>query len=229
MRGKQASARRAGRASALGLGMLLAAALPAGAQTYSSSASYNAGAIFFGKWNKASSAGTIALSPAAGWVVGLQAEKWLGSGQLGLRFEGAYTHRPLELPEGRDRNLAIGLGDAGLVLRLLPVAATPTVTPYLSAAAGFIYYGLGAGSELLFPTANARYEGGNHLEPAAVGAFGFDIPTSLRWDGDPVGIRLEGSDVVARSPLRPISGASFGPVHNFRVVLGVYAGVGSLR
>lgn len=211
-----------------GLVGLVMSAAPASAQNYSSTASYNAGAILFGKWNGTGS-GRFALQPSAGWVVGLQAEKWLGSGQLGLRFDGAYTKRPLSLPEGRDRNLAIGLGDIGLVLRLLPVSAKPAVTPYLSVGGGFVYYGLGAGAPILFPTANARYEGGNHLEPAAAGAFGFDIPTGLHWDEDDVGIRLEVGDHVTRSPLKPISGSDFGLVHNMRVVLGIFAGVGSLR
>ncbi len=210
------------------LGLVVLSAAPASAQTYGSTVSYNGGAIFLGKWN-GSGSGTFALQPTAGWVVGVQAEKWLGSGQLGLRFNGAFTKRPLSLPEGRDRTLSIGLADAGLVLHLLPVSAKPTVAPYLSVGGGFAYYGLGAGEPVLFPTANAKYEGGNHLEPAAAGAFGIDIPTGLQWDDDDVGIRLEVGDHVTRSPLKPLTGSDFGPVHNVRVLLGIFAGVGSLR
>ncbi len=216
---------RAIRAGRLGLVVMAA---PAAAQDYSSTVDYYGGAIFFGKWN-GSGSGTFAMQPSAGWVVGLQAEKWLGSGQLGLRFNTAYTKRPLSLPEGRDRNLAIGLGDVGLVLHLLPVSSGPTVAPYLSVGGGFVYYGLGAGEPILFPTANAKYEGGGHLEPAAAGAFGIDIPTGLRWDEDVVGVRLEVGDHVTRSPLKPITGSDFSPVHNVRVLLGIFAGVGSLR
>ncbi len=214
---------------ALMTALAIAGATPAAAQDYSYSAAWNAGAIGFTKLNGNSASGGVELKPSVSWVAGLQAEHWLGWGQLGLRFEGAYSRSPMTVPGGPDRSLGMALGDVGLLLRLVPARPGNTVAPYVGVGGGFMYYGLGAGDSILYPAANAKYKGGNHLEPALVGSFGVDVLTSMRWDDDPVGIRIEASDLIARSPFKPLTGSSFSPVHTARVLLGVFAGAGVLH
>ena len=225
MRADSRSAVRIALATALAIG----AGSPLAAQDYSFSASWNAGAIIHTKLNDNSTSGATELKPSASWVAGVQVEHWLGSGQIGLRFEGAYSRSPLAIPEGRDRSLGMALGDIGLLLRIMPARPGNTVMPYIGVGGGVMYYGLGTGDSILYPTANAKYLGGNHLQPAVTGSFGIDFLTGMHWDEDPVGIRIEVSDHVSKSPFKPLAGSSFGPVHNGRVLLGLFAGVGALR
>lgn len=206
--------------------ILLAAAL--NAQEYRGDAAWNVGGVHFGTMNSGAGTSTTTLAPSSGWIVGLQATQWWGSGHVGGRLNGAFTSRPFPLPGSR-RNVAVSMADADLVLRFLPAAATRTVSPYVALGGGFVYYGLGAGPQLAPDGAGATYDGKDHVQAAAVGSFGFDVLTHMRWGDNPVGFRLEGTDHMTKSPFKPVAGGDFSAVHNVRVSLGVFSGIGSLR
>lgn len=206
--------------------LLLPLAGRARAQEYRNDAAWYGGGVLFGDLNAGAAGGGTSVKPETGWNVGITGQHWASSGRVGFRVNGSYTNRPVDFPD-RTRNIGITMADAGFVLRFLPATAGQTVAPYIGAGAGIVYYGFGAGPRIIFPEANAVYEGNDHVNFAAVGTFGFDIRTNLKWDGNPIGIRLEGQDHwVPKSPLEPISGGDFNAVHNFQVNLGVYSGFG---
>ncbi|MGH7500912.1 MAG: hypothetical protein ACREL7_04060 [Longimicrobiales bacterium] len=198
------------------------------AQDYRFAASYNAGAAWFSPLNS----GAGARSDVAfdiGWIMGLQFEQWLGSGRTGWRINGALTERPIGLPGG-DRDVGMWFADFDLLLRLLPASPDRRVNATLSLGAGLVRYKLGDGDPLFMTAANASYDGDDGPLFAPTGGLSIDVLTGWRWDGDPVGLRLEVVDHVALdSPFQPIGGGDFSPVHNVRFVLGAFTGWGLLR
>lgn len=219
---------------ALAAAATLGRADDAAAQDYRYAASYNAGAIWFSPLNpsapsvEGTAPGDIELG--LGWVIGLQAEKWFGSGRVGARLNGALTERPLTLPGRPDRDIGVWLLDADLLLRLAPATPNRMVSPFISAGVGVIRYKLGEGSLQSYPDAGAVYDGNDDPRLMGTAGLGFDILTALEWDRQPVGFRLEVVDHVAiDSPFHEIGGDRFGLVHNVRVVLGVFSGFGVLR
>jgi hypothetical protein len=212
----------------LSLGLLLAAS-PAAAQDYRYAASWNVGGAWFSPLNAggagaASAVTDIQLDP--GWIAGVQFEEWFGSGRAGFRVNGALSQRPLKLP-GESRDIGLWLADADLMLRLLPATPERYVNAFISGGAGVVKYGLGSGRFLAYEDADAVYGGGKSARLAVAGGFGIDVVTSLRWDDDPVGFRIEIVDhMVVKSPFTSISGGDFDPVHNVRLVIGVFTGWG---
>ncbi len=216
-----------------GLVALLAAAGPAAAQDHRFAAAWNAGGAWFSPLNT-NAASVEGVSPAdiqldPGWVVGLQFEQWLGGGRTGWRINGAVSERPLSLPGGK-RDTGIWFADFDLLLRLLAPEPDRRANASLSLGAGVVRYKLGKGDPRFFEAANAAYPGDDKARFVAAGGLNIDILTGLRWDGDPVGIRIEVVDhVMLTSPFDPITGADFGPVHNVRFVIGAFTGWGLLR
>lgn len=217
------------RAAAAGLLIgALGASAPAAAQDYGWAAGYNAGGVLFTPLNE--NGGGFEIKPATGWIVGLQFERWLGSGRIGLRVNGAITERPLELPAGVDPDIAIWMADADVLLRLLSADPGRSFNMFLSLGGGAVRYKLGDGDFLNFEGANASYPGNDRPRWSVNGGLGFDILTGWRWDDGPVGIRVEAVDHVALdSPFSPIAGDDFSPIHNLRVVIGAFTGFGVLR
>jgi hypothetical protein len=212
-------------------GIVALAAAPAAAsaqQDYRFGAGYNAGAAWFTSLNSgAGAADDIELD--LGWLIGLQFEQWLGSGRVGVRLNGALTERPLQIPAGA-RDVGVWMLDADLMLRFAGADSTRKVNPFLSAGAGVVRYGLGRGDFVNFPEANAAYSGNDKPRFAAVGGLGIDFMTGWRWDGNPVGIRVEGVDhFVLKSPFEPLGGGDFSAIHNVRLVIGLFSGFGDVR
>ncbi|MBX6363876.1 MAG: hypothetical protein IRZ00_08415 [Gemmatimonadetes bacterium] len=205
--------------------LLLPLAGRARAQEYRNDATWYAGGVLFGDLN-AGHLATTKVKPETGWNVGITGQHWASSGRVGFRVNGSYTNRPVDFPD-RTRNIGVTMADAGFVLRFLPATEGRSVAPYVGVGAGIVYYGFGAGPRMVFPEAGAVYEGDDHVNFAVAGSFGFDIRTNLKWDGNPVGFRLEAQDHwVPKSPLDPINGGDFNAVHNVQINLGVYSGFG---
>lgn len=205
-----------------------AASSPAAAQDYNWAAGYHAGAIWFSPMNSGSGSGSD-LTLAPGWIVGLQFERWWGSGRAGMRVNGAFTERPLDLPGG-DRDIGVWLADAELLLRLMPASRERSFHLFVSAGGGLVQYRLGRGEVLTFDDAGASYPGNDRPQLAATGGLGADIITGWRWDGQPIGIRLEVVDhMTLESPFDRVAGGSFSSIHNVRFVIGAFSGFGALR
>jgi hypothetical protein len=210
-------------ATAIGLG-------PAAAegQDYRFGAHWNAGGTYFTPLNSGG-AGELDIELDPGWIAGLQFEQWLGSGRFGWRVNGAISRRPLSVP-GEKRNIGLWLADIDLLARLMPADPARMFNIFVSAGVGAIQYRLGDGEFLTFANADAAYDGNDAPRLVGAGGLGVDFLTGLRWDGDPVGIRVEVVDHVAlRSPFEPLSGGDFSPIHNVRLVLGAFTGWGLLR
>lgn len=212
----------------LALTVAFASAVPATAQDYRFGAAWNAGGAWFSPLNGGAGAiEDVTLDP--GWIAGVQFEQWFGSGRIGWRVNGALSERPLTAP-GEKRNIGIWLADADVLLRFLPAEPDRTVNLFLSAGAGLLNYGLGDGGAVIWESAGSSFDGDEKVRFAAAGGLGIDILTSLRWDDEPIGIRLEVVDhVVLKSPFAPLSGSDFDPIHNVRFVIGAFTGFGLLR
>jgi len=227
------SGRRLGRICAAAAFALAFGAGSLAAQDYRTGVGYNAGGIWFSDLNSGAT-GEAGIAPAAialdpGWIIGLQAEHWIGSGRIGGRLNGALTQRPLDLP-GRDRDISVWMLDADLLLRLLPAEPDRVFNMFLSLGAGAVRYKLGSGDPVHFAAGDASHDGDDGPQLAAAGGVGFDFLTAWTWDRQPIGVRFEVVDHVSlESPLDPISGSDFSPVHNVRLVIGLFTGVGSLR
>lgn len=213
-----------------GLALALAiAASPATAQDYRFAAGWNAGGAWFSSLNAGGVGAADDLSFEPGWIAGLQFEQYFGSGRIGLRANGALTERPLETP-GEKKDIGMWMVDADMLLRLLPATADRTVNVFLSVGAGLVKYKLGGPGSVVWESANASFDGEDGAQFAVAGGLGFDILTSLRWDGEPIGIRIEAVDhFVLESPFAPLDGGDFDPVHNVRLVIGAFTGFGVLR
>lgn len=205
------------------------AAAPARAQDYEWAAGYNAGGVMFTPLNS-NSGSTADIELATGWILGLQFERWLGSGRLGLRVNGALTERELTIPGTSSPDIGVWMADADFLLRLLPATPGRTFNMYLIAGGGVVRYKLGDGDFVNYGAANASYRGNDPPRWAAVGGVGFDIITGWSWDREPIGIRIEAADHVAlSSPFDPIDGGDFSPIHNVRFTIGAFTGFGLLR
>lgn len=198
-------------------------------QDFRFAAGYNAGAAWFSPLNSGAGAADRDIELDVGWLIGLQFEQWLGSGRVGVRLNGALTERPLTIPGGA-RDIGVYMLDAEFLLRFASADSTRKFNPFLSAGAGVVRYGLGRGDFVNYPEANAAYSGNDRPRFAAVAGLGADFMTGWRWDGNPVGVRVEGVDhFVLKSPFEPLGGGDFSAIHNVRVVIGLFSGFGALR
>jgi hypothetical protein len=219
--------------AAAALAALLVPGLAAG-QDHRFGAGFNTGGIYFTQLNP--SPGSI--NGAAGrdltmdpsWVVGLQFERWYGSGRLGARLNGAFTQSGMEVPGRSPRDIGYWLADASLLLRFLAAEPDRGVAPFLSAGVGVVKYKLGDGDVLQYTPSASVFDGDDSPRLAVAGGIGFDIRTGWNWDDEPVWVRLEGTDHIAlKSPLRELAtGDRYGLIHSFRVTLGVFTGFGVL-
>ena len=217
--------------------LTLAIALPTAVagQDHRNAAGFNAGGVYFTQLNPSpgsidgGAARDLTLDPS--WVIGLQFEQWYGSGRIGARLNGALTQSGLEVPGRSPRDIGFWLADAAVLLRLLPAESGRGVAPFVSAGAGLVKYKLGDGDVLQYTPSAAVFDGDDRPRFAVTGGLGFDIRTGMNWDGEPIYVRLEGTDHVAlNSPLRELAGGDrYGLVHNVRVTLGVFTGFGVLR
>lgn len=216
--------------------LALAAALPAGAaaQDHRNGAGFYAGGVYYTQLNPSPgtinglSARDLTLDPS--WLIGLQFEQWWGSGRVGGRLNAALTESGLEVPGRSPRDIGFWLADASFLLRFLSAQPDRSVAPFISAGVGVVKYKLGDGDVLQYTPSGAVFDGDDKARFAVNGGIGFDIRTGWSWDGDPIWVRLEGSDNIAlNSPLYELEGGDrYGLVHNVRVTLGVYTGFGVL-
>jgi hypothetical protein len=196
----------------LAAGLLLAAAAPAGAQDHDGTIGYGGGGIWFGDLDPA---GQVVLG--AGWLADAHIERWYGR-RIGVRLHGAFTQRPLQMPESAP-TINTWMADGALLLYLLPSRPGRAVAPFVSAGGGVVAYGLGRGSPLQVGE-DLVYRGDEDRQPSALAGFGLDLFPDWNWFDTRVGVRLEAADhVVLRSPFRSAAGETFGPVHNVRVTL----------
>ena len=206
-----------------------AAATEVAAQDYRFAASYNAGGLWFTPLN-AGAGDAPDLKFHLGWIMGLQFEQWLGSGRTGWRLNGALSERPIDLPGGVSRDVGMWFTDFDLLLRLMPATPERRLNATVSLGAGLGRYKFGKGDPLFLTSANASYDGDDGVFFVGTGGLSVDMLTGWRWDGDPVGIRVEVVDHMAlESPFQPIGGGDFSPVHNVRFVIGAFTGWGLLR
>jgi hypothetical protein len=197
--------------------LLAAATAPVAAQGHAVAAGYGGGFITFGALNPDVEGVELALDD--GWVATMFGEAWhVAGGRLGARLNGAFTQRPLQMPDGA-RDINTWLIDLSLMLRLLPPREGNLIAPFLSAGGGIISYGLGASPPVAFPEAGVVYPGDNQRQFTLVGGGGFDlVPRGLRLGGTPLGLRLEvANHTTLRSPFEPLEGERLGPIHNLRL------------
>jgi hypothetical protein len=91
--------------------------------------------------------------------------------------------------------------------------------------AGGVVYDLGRGGETLFPEADARHDGEVRAVPVVLVALGFDVEIPWTWYSQSVRIRTEVADHIAISSplLRMSSEDRHGPVHHFRLSIGLHS------
>ncbi len=204
------------------LALLLAATLMAALSAAPTAAQSHRGAITLtGGGSMPGDLGPYPSSPAQfqpGWLTGLQLERWLGSGRLGLRFDGMWTQR--ELDEAGASMYNVFAAQTDLLFRFRRPRAGNAFVPYFGLGLGATYFeGVASTGTLL---------GGLYGDPVIrahfTPALGVDLFASRRS-----GIRFEVGDQiilpsVGQSP--PASGLPM--VHNLVVTLGFQMRTGSL-
>ncbi|HEX7050043.1 MAG TPA: SPOR domain-containing protein [Longimicrobiales bacterium] len=155
---------------------------------------------------------------ATGWLAGLEIERWLGSGRVGLRIGGDYAEREMETGDGSDFNLYSG--NAALLFRLLPPDPGRTIAPYVAIGGGALHVNSGLG-----PSLAANFYQDPVTRPTALIGLGADL-----FPRNSAGLRLEAADrVIIESPFGdPATGRSIRPVHHGVVRLAVQLRFGQL-
>lgn len=155
----------------------------------------------------------------AGWLTGLQLERWLGTGRLGLRLDGAWTQRELDQAGASMYNVFAAQTD--LLFRLRRPRAENVFVPYVGLGLGATYYaGVASAGTLL---------GGLYGDPVIRGhvtpALGVDLFASRRS-----GIRFEVGDQIILPSIgqSPAADGTLPMVHNLVVTLGFQVRTGSL-
>jgi hypothetical protein len=153
-----------------------------------------------------------------GWIAGVQAERWLGGGRMGLRLNGLVTQRQLESGPGDYNVYAV---DLDLLARLLSPRPGRSVMPYLALGAGATRYAAVAGS----PTLAGGVYGGNPVDRAHVLAgLGFDLLAGRR-----LGLRLEAADKIVLPSVGESPDGVGSTVHNFVFTAGLQLRMGAPR
>lgn len=156
----------------------------------------------------------------SGWIVGLQAERWLGAGRFGVRFNSLYTQRSL------DRT---GYFEYNVVSADFDVLARPLrpnrlgIAPYAVLGVGATHYGGVAGTG---PIGDGAYGEDPVLRLHVIGGAGVDFAVSRMF-----GLRLEAVDQVVFPSMgeSPTVESGFPNVHNVVVVAGVQVLLGQPR
>ncbi len=195
-------------------------------------AGWTAGAGSFSDLNPDSGA-PVGLAPTTVRVLGLHFDRWFGgSERVGFRLAGAWQAPDVPWVQG-DRTIDVVSGDVSLMVRLITTRDDEglSVLPYVMGGFGGIWYDLGDGDPAGFPAAGTFHDGERRISPVAVYGAGLDLGLPFRWFGNPMRLRVEAADHYAlESPLLHLSsGDREGPVHNYRVTLGLYSLLGPLR
>lgn len=204
---------------------LIALLLPraAEAQPHRSAAGFTTGGTWISDLNTDASDGARSISPGAGAMFGLYADRWYGDqARVGLRYQGAYQRPSFDWSPGERRISALS-GDVSLVFRILPPEIGQTTLPWVAVGAGGIWYDLGKGDPTTFGDAEAFHDGSSRVLPAFHLAGGVDLDVPWDWQGAPMRVRLEIADHIAlESPVRRISdGERYGAVHHVRFTVGL--------
>jgi len=168
---------------------------------------------------------TAVIAPGSSWVVGIHVDRWYGSdARVGVRVQSSYQQPRFDWTSSQRKIDAVG-GDVSLMLRPLSPDSEPSVLPYLAIGAGGMFYDLGRGRETLFPEADARHDGRARAVPVGLVALGVDVAIPWTWYRQAVRIRTEVADHIAISSplLRMSSGDRHGPVHHFRLTIGLHS------
>lgn len=211
---------------ALVVGLALGAFLlprAADAQPHRSAAGFTVGGAWVSELNPDAPEGTTSLSPGAGAVFGLYADRWYGEQtRIGLRYQGSYQRPSFDWTPGERRISAIS-GDVSLVFRIVPPEVQQTTLPWVSVGAGGIWYDLGNGAPTTYGDAQAVHDGSSRVLPTVRLAGGVDLDVPWDWQGLPMRIRLEIADHIAfESPIRRTSnGERYGAVHHLRFTVGL--------
>lgn len=206
---------------------LLVDSTEAAAQDYSSSAGWGGGYVQYAPFIEAGDDSPVDIGFGGTWVAVLQAEKWV-AGWLGLRLGGLYSHGTVTLPTSNNRADLYGLETAAL-LRIIPPARERTMSAYLIGGGGIVWYGLGDGDDVLIEDSNVVYTPGESRQFAALGGAGIEVLTGIRALGEQIGVRVEGVDqMVLGRPFRPVGGSDPGMMHNMRLTLTLFTGIGNL-
>ncbi|MFO7894927.1 MAG: SPOR domain-containing protein [Longimicrobiales bacterium] len=187
----------------------------AAAQSHRSAFTLNGGGSVHGDL------GPFPTTPAQfepGWITGLQLERWLGSGRLGLRLGTLWTQR--EIDQAGPSMYNVFAAGADLLFRIRPSEAGNAFAPFLGLGAGAIHYAGVASTGTLLDGAYGDPVYRAYVTPS----LGADFFASGRS-----GLRLEVGDQIVlpsigRSP--PSSGLPM--VHNMVVTLGFQVRTGSL-
>lgn len=153
-----------------------------------------------------------------GWIAGLQAEKWLGAGRVGLRLNGLFTQRQLET--GPDYN--VYMADLDLLVRLLSARPGRSVSPYLAFGAGASRYAAVGGG----PTLAAGAYGENPVDRVhLLAGLGLDLLPGRR-----LGLRLEAADKIVLASVGESPESNGLPtVHNMVFTAGLQLRMGAPR
>ncbi|HEX7090900.1 MAG TPA: SPOR domain-containing protein [Longimicrobiales bacterium] len=146
---------------------------------------------------------------ATSWVAGLQIERWLGSGRVGLRFGAEYTGRELEEPVVDDFN--VYSGELSLLFRLLSPDVRRSFAPYFALGGGAAFFNAAVG-----PYPPIGYYEDPVTRPMATIGLGADL-----FARSPVGLELEVADrILIESPFGdPATSSRIRPVHQATVRL----------
>jgi hypothetical protein len=188
------------RAAAVAALLLPLAIGPAQAQDYRSAFGLYGGGFGSSALNRGGEPAHIYLKPT--WIVGAQAETWLGTGRFGIRGNFGYAVPPFRHGDsGPYGDVNTYLADLNLLARLVTPARDRVWAPFLNLGLGVVHYNPGGDhTGLEMPQGGAVWENDPETMFAGVIGIGTDIITSPR-----IGFRLELADHIAfRSPLHRV-------------------------
>ena len=194
--------------------LLLGASAPLAGQRYGGAFGVYGGGSWISDLLPDDDAVEARLAPS--WLAGVQIERWLGSGRVGLRLGAEYTERELENRVGSDFNLYSG--ELSLLFRLLPTDVRRSFAPYFAVGGGAAVFNAGAG-----PDPTVGYHEDPVTRPMATIGLGADL-----FARSPVGFEIEVADrILIESPFGdPATSSRVRPVHQAtaRLVLEVRSG-----
>ena len=199
------------------LALLVSVAWPASAQVHRSAVGVTGGWSTHGDLTPGTGSETV-LEP--GWTAGLQVERWIGAGRLGIRLNGAYAERPVQAVTTYNE-YNVYHADVSMLVRLLSVRPGRSVAPFLSLGLGASHYnGVGPSGSI----AAGTFGDDPATRALAVAGFGLDFSSSGR-----LGLRMEAADQIV------LVGVGEGPAtegfpmtHNFQVSTAIQLRLGRL-
>ena len=166
------------------LGLLGLAASPAVAQVHRSAIGVTGGWSTHGDLTPGTGSETVLES---GWTAGVQLERWMGAGRVGLRLNGAYAERPVEAVATYNE-YNVYHGDVSMLVRLLPVQAGRAVAPFVSLGLGASHYnGVGPSGSI----GGGTFGDDPATRALAVAGLGVDFSSSGQ-----LGLRVEATDQI---------------------------------